>query len=51
MHPLTLANQMLYAEEIYYVTRCSHPDCLDDFIPDPNGVDLYCFKQYDYTDL
>jgi hypothetical protein len=39
------ANQDLYLfEEIHYPDRCSCLDCLDDIVPDPNGVDRYCFN-------
>jgi hypothetical protein len=48
MHPLTRANQDLYlCEEIHYPDRCGCPDCPDDIILAPNGVDRYCFKHQD----
>ena len=39
------------SEEIRYPSRCSFPDCRDDIIPDPNGVDLYCFKHQVDSDI
>jgi hypothetical protein len=38
------------AEEIRYVVKCSCPDCPDDIIPDPDGINCYCFKHYNYMD-
>jgi hypothetical protein len=52
MSQQTNANQYLnVTEEIHYPNRCSFPDCPDDIIPAPNGVDRYCFKHQIDPDL
>ncbi|WP_310481469.1 hypothetical protein [Chamaesiphon sp. VAR_48_metabat_403] len=52
MPQATRSNQDLYlCEEIQNPDRCSFPDCNDDIIPAPSGIDRHCFKHQIDPDL
>jgi hypothetical protein len=53
MHPLIQLNQLRHNTEdihIHYPDRCSYPGCIDEIIPDPNGIESYCIHHYNYID-